>query len=573
MLILLTIFLFIFTSLAMLLLHLVRPRFSIQGFLAVLALLAGMVMLSISRSEIPTTITLLNWEPKSLFPVSPSLILDDTSWIFAMALVALSFGVLIISISSLGQSSQQAQPLAENSEHEPEELTSSGETKPESPSSEYHASQMPNWMVWIVILIFTSIGLVAVTAGNLLTLVIAWAALDMLKLITLVSQTPKSQTRERVIVSFSANMAALVMVIVAGMMLWAKGKPVEFNDLPPSVSLLLLLAAGLRLGVLPPLLPFNYQLDIRGELETILQMIPASASFILLVRVAATGITGPVFPYLLAFTVLVGLYASYKWSTVPDVASGKMYWVLGVASLAISAAILTQPTASLAWSIACLLSGSLVYSMSIRHRTLIPVIILALFSLSLLPFSPTWQGANLYQSLLDNDFSLFVVILFSILLILIQSLIFTGYFRLIVKGIYPAEQIKATHIERWVWFIYPFGLVLMVLTHLLIGLLILPDLHNLPLYSWIIGPLTLLVFALLIYLSKLITIPSPAVPARQTPNFWTKLFSLEWLYLLVWKLYHTFTRVFSLVSSILEGDGGLLWALVIFALIVIFLQK
>jgi hypothetical protein len=42
---------------------------------------------------------------------------------------------------------------------------------------------------------------------------------------------------------------------------------------------------------------------------------------------------------------------------------------------------------------------------------------------------------------------------------------------------------------------------------------------------------------------------------------------------LVWKLYHTITRVFSLVSSILEGDGGLLWALVIFALIVIFLQK
>jgi hypothetical protein len=257
------------------------------------------------------------------------------------------------------------------------------------------AEQMPSWKLWLVILIFTSMGLVAVTAGNLLTLVIGWAAIDMLQLLVLLSQTLSSQMRERVIINFSAKMASLVLVLFAGMMLWSQGRGVTFIDMPATVSLLLVFAAGIRLGVLPPLLPFSYHLSMRWELETVLQLIPASASLVLLVRVAETGTVSAGIPLLLGFTILVGLYASIKWITGRNELDGRLYWQMGLASLTICAAILSQPSASLAWSIASLLSGGLVYCMNLRHRYLIVFVIVGLFNLSMLPFSPTWPGAGI----------------------------------------------------------------------------------------------------------------------------------------------------------------------------------
>jgi hypothetical protein len=573
MLILLTIFLLIFASFAMLILHLVRPRFSIQGFFAVLALLVGIVLISISRADIPVSITVLNWGPESLFPVSPSLMIDDISWYFAFGLTALSFGVLITSIANLGRSTKQDQPAAQNIITVQEDASSTGKTQTDNSDLAEPSNQMPNWMLWIVILIFTSMGLVAVTAGNLLTLMLAWAALDLLQLITLLGQTLSSQVRERVLINFSARMAALVLVIIAALMQLAGGAGLSFENTLPSVGLLLIFAAGLRLGVLPPLLSFSYQIVIRHELETVLQLIPSAASLILLVRVAYTGIPETILPYLLGFTALVGLYASYRWLTQPDVAAARIYWLLGISSLALSAAMLAQPSASLAWAIACLLSGGLVFCLDIRHRNLIPLVILGLFNISILPFSPTWQAASMYQALGTSTTGLVMTIVFSSFFIIIQSLIFAGYFRHSWRGVHPNEESKAIHIEKWVWVIYPFGLVLIVIAHLLIGWLILPDLHNLPLFSWFISPLTLLVSATILFLLKRIRIPSPIVSTRLKSSNWNRLFSLEWLYLLIWQIYHAFSRIFGLVSTILEGDGGLLWALVLFALIFVFLQK
>ncbi|NJD59354.1 MAG: hypothetical protein C3F13_07240 [Anaerolineales bacterium] len=573
MLILLTIFLFIFASFAMLILHLVRPRFSIQGFLAVLALLVGIVLISISQADIPTSITVLTWEPESLFPFSPSLLIDDISWFFAFGLTALSFCVLITSIANLGRSTKHDQPAAQNIVTVQEDTSSADKTHANNSDLAESTDQMPNWILWIVILIFTSMGLVAVTAGNLLTLMLAWAALDMLQLVTLLSQTPSSQVRERMLINFSARMVALVLLIIAALMQLAGGAGLSFENLPPSVSLLLIFAAGLRLGVLPPLLPFSYQIAIRHELETVLQLIPSAASLILLVRVASTGIPQDILPYILGFTIVVGLYASNKWLTQPDAAAGRNYWLLGISSLALSAAMLAQPSASLAWAIACLLSGGLVFCLDIRHRNLTPLLILGLFNISILPFSPTWQAASMYQAIGASNTGLVLTIIFSSFLILIQSLIFAGYFRHSWRGVYPNEESKAIHIEKWVWVLYPFGLMLILTTHLLIGWLILPDLRNLPLFSWFIGPLTLLVSATILFLLKRIRIPSRIVSNRLKSSNWNKLFSLEWLYLLIWQIYHAFSRVFGLVSTILEGDGGLLWALVLFALIFVFLQK
>lgn len=105
------------------------------------------------------------------------------------------------------------------------------------------------------------------------------------------------------------------------------------------------------------------------------------------------------------------------------------------------------------------------------------------------------------------------------------------------------------------------------------GLVCTPDLQDLPLVAWLIGPLTLLVAALILFLLWRYPQPFPALKRLTGSSLSYKLFSLEWLYNFIWQAYRTVQRVIGLFSTILEGEGGILWALVLFALIFVFLQQ
>jgi formate hydrogenlyase subunit 3/multisubunit Na+/H+ antiporter MnhD subunit len=574
MLILLTIFLFIFTAFAMVILHLVRPRLSIQGFLGVMAVLFGLVMVFLSHSDIPDTIVLLQWAPQSLFPIQPALLLDDISWYFALALTALAFTVVITSIAQLGQNPKSDQQATRNNIQVVEASSGPNNTGSLKVLGAINESGMfPDWLFWAAILVLTGAGLMAVTAGNILTLLLAWAALDILELIILLGQIPQSAARERVIIVFSARLAGTVSVLIAGLLLWSQGGVLQFNALSQSINVILILAASIRLGVFPPQHLYRRGLPIRTDLATILRLVSAAASFILLVRVSTTGVSPSFTPLLLGFIALVGIFAALRWLGAKDELDGRSYWILGTASPAIAAAIVGSPFSCLVWSIASLLSGGLIFSFSLRHLRFIPLILLGVFNLSSLPFSPTWQGAALYQSILTVARNRALYLIFSISFFLSQSILLSGYIRHFLKGVQPTTEDKSQHIERWVWVLYPFGLVIIVLVHLLLGWFLLPDLQGLPLVTWLIGPLTLLVAALILFASWRFPQPFPSLNRFTKTSFSNNLFSLEWLYNFIWQAYHTITRVIAVFSTILEGDGGILWALVLFALIFVFLQR
>jgi hypothetical protein len=573
MLILLTIFLFVLTSLTILFLRLVRPKLSIQGLLALLTVLAGLSMVFFARSDIPRTISLLQWKPATLFPISPSLLIDDVSWYFALALVSLTFSVVIGSIAQLGESTRlDTLPGKNRAQDIGPDLLSAGST-PSERTTNIEIGVISNWSFWSIILILTSVGLVAVTAGNLLTLLLAWTALDIIELVVLLSQVLDSKTRERVIVVFSAKIAGVVILLIAGLALWSHGELLSFDSISQATSLYLVLAAGLRLGVLPLQLPFTPGLPIRRGLGTALRLIPAASGYILLVRTASIGVIGVITPLLLGITTMAGLFAAINWMFSKDELDGRPYWLLGTASLAIASAVLNRPYACLAWSIACLLSGGFIFSMSIRHRNLLPLVILGSVNLSTLPFSPTWQGTTLYQYSPNSGVNITLFSVVSWIFLLIQSFLLAGFVRHSMRGLYPVDKNPSAHVERWVWFLYPFSLVIILLTQLFIGWRIYPNVSGLPLYGWIIGPVTLLITSAILYIAWRQPQRSPLVNYSTNSSFWNNLFSLHWLYRFLWKLFRSISNLFGLVSTILEGDAGILWALVLFALIFVFLQR
>jgi hypothetical protein len=560
----------------MLILYLARPKSGFQGFLAVLTVLAGWIMVLLARSSIPQVITLISWETIYISSVSPSLLIDEVSWYFALAIMSLTLALMITSIAQLGQSRKPNQPaLAKNIEVNEEKELLEQEAEFSKPLVHEEGGVSTNWRSWAGILILTSLGLVAVTAGNMLTLLLAWAALDVIELVILLDHYADSRSREKVILAFSVRMAGIGAVLLAAVITWSQGLSLSYEAISQSTSIYLLLAAGLRLGVLPIHLPLSQEVQLRRGLGTALRLIPAASSYILLVRVANIGVLGAATGFLLVITALGGLFAARNWLIARDELNGRPFWLIGTASLVVTSAILNRPEACIAWSVAGILSGGQVFSMSIRHKNLIAIIFLGFLNFSAIPFTPTWLGTGIYQysDPIKSILSPYFFFLLSIMFLLIEAILLAGLFRHTMREIFPALEQVPMHVERWVWFLYPLGLLIIIFSHIYIGLWLLPVLNEIPVSGWIMGVIATIIAGLIWYLSwRFPQVFSVSDQSNKTSAF-NKIISLDWLYQLVGRLYRILARFFALISTILEGEAGILWALVLFALIFVFLQR
>ena len=544
--------------------------------MAVLAVLAGWPMVFLARQDIPQTITLISWQPAAFFPNLPALLIDDISWYFSFALISLALSSIVTSIAHLGRSLKNDRSQGKNKIEviEVQELSEKVSSSSE-PTSVEENKPTTHWQSWAGTLVLTSLGLVAVNAGNMLTLLLAWAALDLIELVILLVQVLQSKSRERIILVFSLRMAGIGMVLLAWIIPWSQGISLNFNVIDQSIIIYLLLAAGLRLVALALQFPLNDQHVQTHEFETILRLVPAAACYILLVRVANIGVLGAVSPLFLGIAALAGLYAGVHWINANNELNGQPYWLIGTASLAIASAILNRPSACIAWSLASLLSGGLIFSMSIRHKNLIPIVFIGFIGFSALPFSPTWLGTDLYEytGSPSNTISPPLFYMLSFAFLLSHSLFLAGFIRNILRDIFPYDKHLEFHVERWVWFLFPAGLILIIVTHFLIGILLFPALSEIQLTGWIIGAVAVaisgIIWLLPTHYFQGFTRRDQAIKTSAINKF----LSLDWLYRFFWKLLHTLIRLAALISTILEGDGGILWAFVLFALIFVFLLR
>lgn len=162
---------------------------------------------------------------------------------------------------------------------------------------------------------------------------------------------------------------------------------------------------------------------------------------------------------------------------------------------------------------------------------------------------------------------------FSLLFLLIQVLLIAGFANYILRGVFLSDEHPQVQVERWVWFIYPVGLLCILATHWLIGWLIKSNIHEVALSGWLLGPVVCIIAGLVMVLRfRYVQAPHPVLD-QEIRSAWDHFFSLTWVYRFLWRIFHSLSRLSALISAILEGDGGLLWALVLFSLIFVFLQR
>ena len=460
----------------------------------------------------PVQLQLPAWQPTGLFPQGPFFVADGIAWALALSMVTLCLAVIITAV------------VREN---------------------------FPYPLSWVGVLFLSGFGVLAVTADNPLTLVLLWAAIDLVDVATQLRTVEKPQFSERVVISFAWRMSGLLMLLWADMVSVANGIVLDFRNAPPQVGLYFILAAALRLGVLPLHLPYAGESAIRRGFGTGLRLISAGSSLVLLARIPTGSLESPWAPWLMLALTFTALYGGWMWLRAPDELTGRPYWLIGMGSLALTAALRANPVGAAAWTMALLLPGGALFLASAQVRWLERTLLMSLWAVSALPFSLTATG---WQST-GNRFWYFLP-----LLVIAHAMLIAGLYRHIQRSSMRKPFDNQTN---WARNVYPIGILLVLVT--IIGLTLFGWDGALRLGNWIAGLSASLLSLGLLWLTPRLRILNPVRAHWVQPSNpgW-----LERFYELSWGLYRQLTRLGQALSGLLEGESGIMWTLLFLALFI-----
>jgi hypothetical protein len=511
MLILLPVLLPALAAFLLLILHYARPQFKYTWSIAALGAILALAGAILWQIRFPAAVKLLPWQPLSVFDYTPLWLADSVSWPYALAVTALTAAVILTSV--------------------------------------VRNENLP--FLWAGTLLLAAIGILAIAAGDPVTLVLVWAVFDLAELAVMTGSIEGESRAQNAILAYAVRVTGMGFVILAVVMNAAARLPTGFEALSRDAGLLLLIGAGLRLGVLPLRLPYRGETVLRRGFGTTLRLVSAAASLSVIGRIPPAVLDSPLTPFLLAATCIPALYGGWMWLRASDELVGRPFWVLGLASLSVAAALRGSPTGSVGWGVALVAGGGLLFLYSARQRNLLWLLAPGLWALSALPFSVSasaWLGgASSWLFLLAG--------------LPAQALLMAGFVR---HALHPGETSFESQ-ERWSKALYPLGLFLLA------GAAILPGL-----WGWAgartIGPWGLALTA--IGLSGAFFLLAVKITARASPvvTQWGDVIRLGWLYRSAGAVFRFLQNLAGLITFALEGDGGILWSLLLMVLILTLLS-
>jgi hypothetical protein len=506
------------TAITLLVLRIVTPSFRYSWLFAVGGILLAWISVFLWQLGLPINLQFIIWQPALLFSQSPTFVADGTAWAFALSLVTLCLAIIV---------------------------TAAVRTRFPSPVS------------WVGTIVLTSLGVLAVVSDNPLTLVLIWAAIDLVELVTQIWFVEDTRLSERVIIAFASRVTGIMILLWADVIGSASGQPLDFQLASPQAGLYLILAAGLRLGVLPLHLPYPSESALRRGFGTGLRMVSAASSLILLARIPANSINSAYTPYLLILVSLAAVYGGWMWLRAPDDLTGRPFWLIGMGSLAIASTLRSNPAGAAAWGCALILAGGALFLFSEPNKWLTRALYVAVFGISALPFSLTSVGW------VSGGTGFWLAFPF---LILAHAMLIAGYIRHAQR---TAVHLSSEDQPVWGKNVYPFGISILLIIMVFLGLF--GWVGALAFGNWFAGILASLLTVGLLWLTPRLRILNPvrAHWVRPTGSSW-----FDWGYRALWELYRLLGRVSNSFLNMLEGESGLMWTLLFLVLfITVFTQR
>jgi hypothetical protein len=519
MLILLPISLLILVSLALTVMQAWRPRLGIAWLVSAITTFLAWLIVFLMRLRIPETFTIGSAAPPGNMPFTAILRLDNISWVYAWALSAslLAFTFIIAT-----------------------QLT----TK---------ESDRPGWASLAASLFFGGLGLCAIFSGNLNTLILTWAGIDLILLFLLLKS---SQDQHAVLSAFAVRGLGLFLAIGAALTQPAGGL-LTFPIVNTTASTLVFLGAVIRLSSIVISSRNIGSRNSSQEFNLFFNLVIVASALIVITR-GSTGILPDLGRILLGISGGSVLLCGLTWFLLYPGAERFWLWITGISALAVIAALMGEAEASLAWGIVLILPGSLMLFTNFRPRFTNTWFLAGLISLSTLPFTPAWQAIRIYP--IPGEW--FNQGLGWVIWLLAQTLLLAGY---IIAMLKPRSPLPGR--DRWVEIVYPAGLLALPLTHISILLFGTPgltnDLQSFPAVS--LSLVSLASLALAIAGARFFQRES-LFSARFTSGL-LKITPYEWVSSGLGGLYRVLSLSIMFVNRILEGEGGILWTLLFLLLL------
>ncbi|MCC6259730.1 MAG: hypothetical protein IT311_02610 [Anaerolineales bacterium] len=499
---------FFITALVLIALNFYQPAERYAWLVAIGGALLGLVSVFLWQTQMNFTFALPLWGTNKVFSTPIAFRADGLAWPYALSLATLAISVLLAAVTTLN---------------------------------------LVNAIAWAGSLALTGLGLLAVTADNPLTLLLVWAALDLTELFNQLLAVKGSQNNEKVAFAFATRAVGIGLLIWANVISASNHVSPSFASMSAGAGVYLILAAGLRMGVLPLHLPYSPDSALKRGFGTSLRLVSAASSLAVLARIPSGSLTPALTSILLALALAAGIYSGWMWLRAPDELSGRPYWVISLAALSVASAVSGNSAGAVGWGCALILLGGSLFLASVQHIWVNRALLIGVFSLSTLPFSLT-AGAWLTNL---GIFFPFIAIA--------QALIMAGYIRhaLRASGRDALETLPA-----WMKTVYPISIGLLIFDQVLLGLFGWDGARQIG--AWLLAvSATLLTFGLF-WATPRFRLLNP-IRAHQSAS------AFNWqtgLYGALSNIHRTIDYFLRVINSALEGDGGLMWTLLVLILFI-----
>lgn len=495
---------------------------------ALVASTLAWLWLFILRLFLPLDMALISWQPIALLNGSLALRLDYFSWPYAIAVLTLCVANIFTetTIASIERSSNR----------------------------------------WVASLTITALTILSLASANPLTLSISWSLIDISELFYHVRSADPQQNKGGLMRTFAMRVMSNFALVLATAVAWQIQPNFNLTDIPAPAGIFFLLAAGLRLGVLPIHLPFTKSDGEETPGNFLFDLAPVVSALVLIAQLPADflNVNKTLLVIIQVLSAIAMLYASMMWISRKTEAAGRPYWIIALSAFALQCALNGNPASSRVWGLALLLSGGLLFAFNppIRRIRFIPALgLVGLLGLPYTLLASGWQGA------LGTNFNVI-----SILVLISHSLLVLGYIRYIFEA-----SGAVTGLEKHARYTYPMGLIIIFQTILLLGLIAWPGVLTLGVWWAGLASLALSSLAILARQVTGITDLAQDLPDKLpfyriiSPiiRFIRRFFSLNWFYTAALWLYQKLYRLENFGSNVIEGEGGLLWSIVFLLIIML----
>jgi hypothetical protein len=516
MVILITLLLYILAILVMVGLRISRSPISYSWMSAALGALFAWASILAWQVNLPFRIHPSLWAPVGLFGTSPELLVDSYAWLYALSLSALAVAVVL---TSPARTTSAVNPAA-----------------------------------WAGSLAISAIGLSAILADNPLTLVLAWTAIDLTEFLYTLRASDSPSLSERTVISFAIRASGTGLVLWASVLISLTGQSLLFENVTSLAGIFLLLAVGLRLGVIPLHLAYRSEPILRRGFGTTLRLMAAATSLIVLARIPATALNPTFVPYILGLVAFAAIYGAWNWLIAKDELIGRPFWIIGMSAIALAANLSGNSAGSAAWGAALILFGGISFLYSARRPLLSRILAgLGLFLLGL-PFTLTANGWSGTFPLPGLFWPLFLAA---------HLMLVAGYLRHLFSG----SDTSYAELPTWAQAAYPIGLAFLAITILVLG--VWGWVGALQVQNWIPAVILLVLLVLVGFAYYRFRRFAPGETRTGSfPQFSWMEGLLKLPGQLFWTMFRFTARTFEMASNLLEGDGGLLWTLLLLVLLI-----